>query len=164
MVGRNKNSLYVKLISRFFRICYVDFVSVSLFSIYIWLKKSLFLCLDATGIPLTKESRQSKCIVLTVGTVDVPGVSGPRRQQAYSLQVDQKKEVVLLKGESETGIFYGIQTLLSLGDDTLTHLPVARISDAPRYAMSGFSQQLTFPLVAMLTFSMITRKRDHQKF
>ena len=96
----------------------------------------LFLCLDATGIPVTKESRQSKCIVLTVGTVDVPGVSGPLRQEAYSLQVDQKKEVVLLKGESKTGVFYGIQTLLSLGDDTLSHLPVAHITDAPRYILS----------------------------
>ena len=85
---------------------------------------------------MTKESRQSKCIVLTVGTVDVLGVSGPRRQEEYSLQVDQKKEVVLLKGESETGVFYGIQTLLSLGDDTLSHLPVVHITDAPRYILS----------------------------
>ncbi|KAI0210574.1 N,N'-diacetylchitobiase [Lamellibrachia satsuma] len=98
---------------------------------------------DATGIPVTKESRQSKCIVLTVGTVDVPGVSGPRRQEAYSLQVDQKKEVVLLKGESKTGVFYGIQSLLSLGDDTLTHLPVAHITDAPRYEYRGLMMDVS---------------------
>ena len=92
----------------------------------------MFLGLEATGIPVTTQSRQSKCIVLTVGTVDVPGTSGPLLREAYSLAIDQQKQVVSVKGQSSSGVFYGIQSLLSVGDDRLASVPVGRLTDAPR--------------------------------
>ena len=93
------------------------------------------LCLDKTGIPLTSKSRSSKCIIVTIGSVKVSNATGPLRKNAYSLQVDPIKQVVTLKGDSQAGVFYGIQTLLSLGGDTLAKLPECHITDAPRYVL-----------------------------
>lgn len=58
---------------------------------------------------------------------------------AYSLDIQAQQ--ILLKANSSTGIFYGIQSLIKLAKDLpeqqLAQLPIGQISDAPRFAWRG---------------------------
>ena len=72
---------------------------------------------------------------LKLGEVKIRGVKSDN-EEAYSLQVDAGKHRILITGNSGTGVFYGIQSLLSLYEpDGL--VPQVTINDAPRYEYRG---------------------------
>jgi len=72
---------------------------------------------------------------LNLGEVKIGGVKNDNRE-AYSLQVDAIKNTVTITGNSAKGVFYGVQSLLSLSEpDGL--VPHVTINDAPRYDYRG---------------------------
>ena len=74
-------------------------------------------------------------IHLNLGEVKIGGVKN-NNNEAYSLQVDTAKHGITITGNSGKGVFYGIQSLLSLSEpDGL--VPHVTINDAPRYEYRG---------------------------
>ncbi|CAH3143871.1 unnamed protein product [Pocillopora meandrina] len=72
---------------------------------------------------------------LKMGEVQIGGVRSDSKE-AYSLKVDSSKHCISIIGNSPTGVFYGIQSLLSLNEpDGL--VPHVAINDAPRYEYRG---------------------------
>lgn len=72
---------------------------------------------------------------MNLGEVKIGGVKNDNRE-AYSLQVDAIKNSVTITGNSAKGVFYGVQSLLSLSEpDGL--VPHVTINDAPRYDYRG---------------------------
>ena len=70
-----------------------------------------------------------------MGEVQIDGVRSDSKE-AYSLKVDSSKHCISIIGNSPTGVFYGIQSLLSLNEpDGL--VPHVTINDAPRYEYRG---------------------------
>ncbi len=56
-------------------------------------------------------------------------------EEAYSLVVN--KSGVNISAQSETGLFYGIQTLLQLVESNSNSLPLVEITDQPRFGYRG---------------------------
>ncbi len=79
-------------------------------------------------------------IVLKTSSLKVNGVS----QEAYNLKIDEKKGIVIT-GSDAAGVFYGIQSLISLLPKGLytksisdVELGAVEINDAPRFPYRGF--------------------------
>ncbi|MFN8254470.1 MAG: family 20 glycosylhydrolase [Bacteroidales bacterium] len=79
-------------------------------------------------------------IVLKTGAIKVNGVSA----EAYNLKIDKKKGIAIT-GSDAAGVFYGIQSLISLLPKGLFNKSVSdveiaavEINDAPRFAYRGF--------------------------
>jgi hexosaminidase len=79
-------------------------------------------------------------ISLVAAPVSVNGVSG----EAYRLSIDSRQGI-RITGNDPAGVFYGIQSLLSLvpassfgSDLSLVTLPEAVIEDSPRFSYRGF--------------------------
>ena len=90
---------------------------------------------EVTGItPKLTTEVGTHCIQLLLDeTVTEP--------EGYQLEVNA--EGITLKGASEAGIFYGIQTLhkalpITKGSNTLAALPAGTVDDYPSYAYRGF--------------------------
>jgi len=74
-------------------------------------------------------------INLNLGEVKIGGVKTDNKE-AYSLQVDAGTNSIIITGNSAMGVFYGVQSLLSLSEpDGL--VPQVTINDAPRYEYRG---------------------------
>ena len=74
-------------------------------------------------------------INLNLGEVKIGGVKTDNKE-AYSLQVDAGTNSITITGNSAMGVFYGVQSLLSLSEpDGL--VPQVTINDAPRYEYRG---------------------------
>ena len=74
-------------------------------------------------------------IKLKIGEVNIAGVKSDSKE-AYSLQVNADSHGIEITGQSPVGVFYGVQSLLSLSepDHMVPHLT---INDAPRYEYRG---------------------------
>ena len=57
--------------------------------------------------------------------------------EAYNLQVDPAGQFISIDGKSEAGLFYGVQTLLSLRKTYPTGMPNIEIADEPRFEYRG---------------------------
>uniref|UniRef100_A0A0L8GMR0 beta-N-acetylhexosaminidase n=1 Tax=Octopus bimaculoides TaxID=37653 RepID=A0A0L8GMR0_OCTBM len=58
------------------------------------------------------------------------------KPEAYILEVNSEKEYIKITGQDAPGVFYGIQSLMSLTSDNYT-IPKSNIKDAPRFAYRG---------------------------
>jgi len=77
-----------------------------------------------------------KVIELKIGTVDVKGRKSDS-DEAYSMEVDPSKEVVKIVGKTPTGVFWGVQSFLSIVNKGKA--PWVTVKDAPRYEYRGLS-------------------------
>jgi len=74
-------------------------------------------------------------IQLRIGEVNVAGVKSEDKE-AYTLQVNANSESIVITGQSRVGVFYGVQSLLSLNEPD-GMVPHVTINDAPRYEYRG---------------------------
>lgn len=82
------------------------------------------------GIKLVKPlTVPEKCIYLTFAR-------GDETAQGYTLTVSETGIVV--KGDSERGLFYGIQTLIQIAEQTKVNIPCMEIVDAPDNYERGY--------------------------
>ena len=80
----------------------------------------------------------SYVIKLSKDKVPLPGheiqSSSP---EAYSLSVEPINNIILIKGQGPEGVFYGVQTLLSLMSQNGGVVYKTEVSDAPRFEYRG---------------------------
>jgi hexosaminidase len=84
------------------------------------------------SLKATKKTTASNAITLGLSK-ELSNVSG-----AYAMDIE--KGSVSIKGYDESGVFYGMQTLLQLlpvQKSALLNIPLAQIKDAPRYQYRG---------------------------
>ena len=74
-------------------------------------------------------------IHLKIGEVQIARVKSSS-QEAYTLQVNADSQSIVITGQSRIGVFYGVQTLLSLSEPD-GMVPHVTINDAPRYEYRG---------------------------
>ena len=75
-----------------------------------------------------------------IATTKIIRLSVNQPQQAidaYNLQVDPAFQFISIDGKSEAGLFYGVQTLLSLRKTYSTGMPNIEITDEPRFEYRG---------------------------
>ncbi|XP_078383598.1 beta-hexosaminidase-like isoform X2 [Oculina patagonica] len=77
-----------------------------------------------------------KFIELKIGTVDIKHKNSDN-DEAYSMEVDPEKEVIKIVGKTPKGVFWGVQTLLSIVNNG--KVPWVTVKDAPRYEYRGLS-------------------------
>ena len=74
-------------------------------------------------------------IELKIGEVKIGGVKS-NNEEAYNLQVDAINQYIIITGCSRAGVFWGIQSLLSLSEPN-GMVPHVTINDSPRYGYRG---------------------------
>jgi len=84
------------------------------------------------------EAPARRRIVLNIGStgVDPPEINSP---ESYLLIVDADFEVVNITGNSRSGVFYGIQSLIGLSDSPVDsgEVPHGVVRDGPRFEYRG---------------------------
>ena len=61
----------------------------------------------------------------------------PTARESYHLQIDDSKDnVIIISGQGPAGVFYGVQTLLTLINDK-GEVPQVSIKDSPRFQYRG---------------------------
>ena len=78
-----------------------------------------------------------KVIKLKIGTIDIKEKKRVDSDEAYSVEVDPSKEVVTIVGKTPTGVFWGVQSFLSIVNERKA--PRVTIKDSPRYEYRGLS-------------------------
>ena len=78
-------------------------------------------------------------IKLSTGTFIIKFLNFPETEESYSLNIHPDNRTVVIKGINPVGVFYGIQSLLSLMQDSQDKrtLPKANIVDGPRFGYRG---------------------------
>ncbi|XP_068705154.1 beta-hexosaminidase-like [Montipora foliosa] len=74
-------------------------------------------------------------IHLQIGEVKIASIKSESRE-AYSLQVKADSQEIVITGQSPVGVFYGIQSLLSVNEPN-GMVPNVIINDSPRYEFRG---------------------------
>lgn len=69
------------------------------------------------------------------GGIDIQGTFN-NNSEAYSLEVDAVGEIITIRGNKPAGIFYGVQSLMSITKNGW--VPEITIQDAPRYVYINF--------------------------
>ena len=91
------------------------------------------------------ESLTGKRLRFTCSEIDGPTIrlirSGDDGSEGYRMTVS--REGIRLEAESETGLFYGLQTLRQLIRSEGAELPALEIDDAPDYPARGFYHDCT---------------------
>jgi len=91
---------------------------------------------------MTDKIGESKHISLTIGNVHLP--SGTYHvPESYLLHIDASHNNIKIVGQSPVGVFYGIQTLISIYDELTGRLPAVRVTDAPRFEYRGLMMDLS---------------------
>jgi hypothetical protein len=116
-----------------------------------------------TQIPIRKGKASGPAILLnrTAEGAALPGdneSAGPDSREAYSLQVTPKGAEI--RAASSAGLFYGVQTLLQMVEDSgpQAALPAAAIRDWPALPYRGFMMDLSHG--QLLRVSEIERQLD----
>lgn len=86
------------------------------------------------GLQLDQLSSFRK-IHLKIGEVKIAGVKADNNE-AYTLQVDANSQSIEIISQSRVGVFYGVQSLLSLSEPE-GMVPHVTINDVPRYEYRG---------------------------
>lgn len=73
---------------------------------------------------------------MKIGTIDIKDKKRDS-DEAYSMMVDPSKEVVKIVGKTPTGVFWGVQSFLSIVSEGKA--PWVTVKDAPRYEYRGLS-------------------------
>ncbi|KAL3851686.1 hypothetical protein ACJMK2_015413 [Sinanodonta woodiana] len=93
---------------------------------------------DKLGLPIKGDnSENSNVIVMKLGVVDVSQFSMSQTPESYWLEVDSTQQIITIIGYGEPGVFYGIQTLLSLHNSATGFIPQGSVLDSPRYPYRG---------------------------
>jgi len=95
------------------------------------------LALEKLKIQLIRTGRPSrKVIELKIGVIDIKDENSDSNE-AYSMEVDPSKEAVKIVGKTPRGVFWGIQSFLSVVNEGKA--PQVTVKDAPRYEYRGLS-------------------------
>ena len=93
---------------------------------------------EKSGIPVSSVQPGKNFIQITLGKVEMPKSFTGHADEAYTVVIDSEKPSVVITGNSEAGVFYGVQTLLQiLPSKSNKEIPVVSIRDAPRYIYRG---------------------------
>lgn len=101
--------------------------------------KNLITCLSVEKLKIQRNrigTPSRKVIELKIGTVDVKEKKSDS-DEAYSMEVDPQKEVVTIVGKTPRGVFWGVQSFLSIVNKG--QAPWVTVKDAPRYEYRGLS-------------------------
>jgi len=81
------------------------------------------------------DSPTSKLIFLNIDSINV----NPQSVESYRLIIDSDFEIINITGRSRPGVFYGIQSLLSLSESTDIQgvVPHGVVTDGPRFEYRG---------------------------
>ena len=95
------------------------------------------LALEKLKIQRIRRGRPSrKVIELKIGAIDIKDKNSVSNE-AYSMEVDPSKEAVKIVGKTPRGVFWGIQSFLSVVNEGKA--PQVTVKDAPRYEYRGLS-------------------------
>ena len=85
------------------------------------------------------QTTDTKAIKLTLGKVQLTMPEDKQKQsssESYQLQVNASEQFIKITGTGNAGVFYGVQTLLSLMNDQGL-VPEVSILDSPRFSYRG---------------------------
>lgn len=85
------------------------------------------------------QTTDTKAIKLTLGNVQLTMPEDKQKQsssESYQLQANASEQFIKITGTGNAGVFYGVQTLLSLMDDQGL-VPEVSIQDSPRFSYRG---------------------------
>ena len=94
-----------------------------------------FCLTDSLGLPRQQQIPSNHCITMETGDVFLAGAN-TTTPESYRIEVDGDKPAVRIVGRDKAGVFYGVQTLISLALDK-RGIPTGQISDQPRYPYRG---------------------------
>ena len=89
-----------------------------------------------TGMKVQSKPPEKNYVLLQLGKVDLQGSEGLVVEEAYRLEVASSKSAVILVGTTRTGVFHGLQSLLTLLHSRKA-IPDMKILDSPRFAFRG---------------------------
>lgn len=102
---------------------------------------SLFFFLDNLGLKVSPSfDPSSKTILLTLAPTALQSDQdrfSSTANDSYSLEIDDSKELISITGQGASGVFYGIQTLLALVNES-GQITAVSIKDSPRFSYRGF--------------------------
>ena len=90
---------------------------------------------ESLGLLLQRETPSNHYIIMETGDVILAGAT-TTTPESYRIEVDGDKPSVRIVGRDKAGVFYGVQTLISLALDK-RGIPTGHISDQPRYPYRG---------------------------
>ncbi|CAH1791531.1 unnamed protein product [Owenia fusiformis] len=85
----------------------------------------------------TTVTPSSKYVLLQVNTNLLVDGQTNSNSEAYTLVVDTSSQVITLEGKSPTGVFWAVQSLISIHDGSNGSIPAVTLSDQPRYNYRG---------------------------
>ena len=85
---------------------------------------------------IERKTKSRKFIELKIGPVHLK-YKKTENNEAYNLKVDPEKKVIRIVGNTARGVFWGVQSLLSIINDG--EVPWITVEDAPRYEYRGLS-------------------------
>lgn len=102
---------------------------------------SLFFFLDKLALKVSPSfDPSSKTILLTLAPTALQSNQdrfSSTANDSYSLEIDDSKELISITGQGASGVFYGIQTLLALVNES-GQITAVSIKDSPRFSYRGF--------------------------
>lgn len=100
-----------------------------------------FFFLDNLGLKVSPSfDPSSKTILLTLAPTALQSNQdrfSSTANDSYSLEIDDSKELISITGQGASGVFYGIQTLLALVNES-GQITAVSIKDSPRFSYRGF--------------------------
>ena len=89
------------------------------------------------NLTLRQEEQKPDTHFITLETGDVTvGGKVSTVSESYRIEVDADTPSVRIVGRDKAGVFYGVQTLISLANDS-RGIPAGHIADQPRYHYRG---------------------------
>ncbi|XP_068706337.1 beta-hexosaminidase-like isoform X2 [Montipora foliosa] len=85
---------------------------------------------------IQREQKPKEFIELRIGNVRLEN-SSTQEDEAYKLRVHPEKKFIRIVGNTPRGVFWGIQSLLSIVDNR--EVPWVSVDDIPRYEYRGLS-------------------------
>ncbi|XP_046350295.2 uncharacterized protein LOC124131226 [Haliotis rufescens] len=92
---------------------------------------------EKANIEIGAPTAEYEVIRLLMEDVHITGDVIAHSPDAYSLDVDPANQIIIIKGNSQSGVFYGVQTLLNLIENNGGILYDTFIKDAPRFEYRG---------------------------
>ena len=91
-----------------------------------------YLPLDNLQLREASPNQRSKVIILTTGNIG-------NKSEAYKITTDSKNGIVQVTGQDNAGLFYGVQSIISLlSSHTGVGISDVEIHDYPRFPYRGF--------------------------
>ena len=91
---------------------------------------------EKLSLKVIKHLKSSKFIELKIGTVHIRNKK-TENDEAYNLKVNPQNKIIQIVGNTRKGVFWGVQSLLSMMDNG--EIPWVTVEDSPRYEYRGLS-------------------------